>query len=149
MKKSVIIILISLAVIVLIGIVLFVLQNKYHFLSSKTAKDIIKIKEEKTIEGKRLIIKDKFEFNKIVRFDFENNIVSRIQVYEQFGNKSKYEQAKESYNNLSNVNVLQQNDDQMYIFIEKNDFGSDTNLSYKEIYDKYLVQIIDAYELIQ
>ena len=148
-KKNVIIILISLVIILIIGAVIIILQNKYHFLSNQITKDIIKIKEDKTVEGEKLIIKDRTEFNKIIEYYFENDIVKRIRIYDQFENKEEYEKAKESYKYLDGVSVLRQNDEEMYIFIEKKDFGSDANLSYEEIYNKYLVQIIDAYELMK
>ena len=148
MRKVIIMISIVIGVLILL-LALFFIQKKYHIFSSKITKDIIEIKEEKTIEGKRLIIKDNAEYNKLIEFEFENNIVSRIKIYEQFETEEEYEKAKESNKYINSINILRQNDKERFIFIEKTDLGTDKDLSYDEIYYKYLVQIIDAYKVIK
>ena len=148
-KKKYLIILLIVTIVIVLAVSVYLIQKKYHIFSSQIIKQIIRIKEGKTEEGKILIIKDKTAFNKIIEFEFEDNIVKRINIYEEFEDQNTYEIAKQSYNYLKSVNILKESDKELYIFVEKNDFGTDTNLTYEEIYDKYLVQIIDAYELVK
>ena len=49
---------------------------------------------------------------------------------------------------VNNIEIIDVNEQELSIEIEKKDFGSDTDKSYEELYDKYLVQIIGAYEVL-
>ena len=105
------------------------------------------IKDSTTIEDERLVFKSTSEHNRIIECIFKNNILETVKIYQQFENNEDLE--KEKYLNNSNITILNINEEERSIEIQKNDFGSDTGKSYEEIYDKYLVQIIGAYTIIE
>lgn len=107
------------------------------------------IKDSTTIEGERLVFKSTLEHNRIIECIFKNNILETVKIYQQFENSEDLEKEKEKYLNNSNITILNINEEERSIEIQKNDFGSDTGKSYEEIYDKYLVQIIGAYTIIE
>lgn len=107
------------------------------------------IKDSTTIEGERLVFKSTLEHNRIIECRFKNNILETVKIYQQFENSEDLEKEKEKYLNNSNITILNINEEERAIEIQKNDFGSDTGKSYEEIYDKYLVQIIGAYTIIE
>ena len=105
------------------------------------------IKDSTTIEDERLVFKSTSEHNRIIEYIFKNNILETVKIYQQFENNEDLE--KEKYLNNSNITILNIDEEERSIEIQKNDFGSDTGKSYEEIYDKYLVQIIGAYTIIE
>ena len=107
------------------------------------------IKDSTTIEDERLVFKSTSEHNRIIECIFKNNILETVKIYQQFENSEDLEKEKEKYLNNSNITILNINEEGKSIEIQKNDFGSDTGKSYEEIYDKYLVQIIGAYTIIE
>lgn len=107
------------------------------------------IKDSTTIEDERLVFKSTLEHNRIIESIFKNNILETVKIYQQFENNEDLEKEKEKYLNNSNITILNINEEERSIEIQKNDFGSDTGKSYEEIYDKYLVQIIGAYTIIE
>ena len=107
------------------------------------------IKDSTTIEGERLVFKSTLEHNRIIESIFKNNILETVKIYQQFENNEDLEKEKEKYLNNSNITILNINEEERSIEIQKNDFASDTGKSYEEIYDKYLVQIIGAYTIIE
>lgn len=107
------------------------------------------IKDSTTIEDERLAFKSRSEHNRIIEYIFKNNILETVKIYQQFENNEDLEKEKEKYLNNSNITILNINEEERSIEIQKNDFGSDTGKSYEEIYDKYLVQIIGAYTIIE
>ena len=107
------------------------------------------IKDSTTIEDERLVFKSTLEHNRIIESIFKNNILETVKIYQQFENNEDLEKEKEKYLNNSNITILNINEEERAIEIQKNDFGSDTGKSYEEIYDKYLVQIIGAYTIIE
>ena len=107
------------------------------------------IKDSTTIEGERLVFKSTLEHNRIIECIFKNNILETVKIYQQFENNEDLEKETEKYLNNSNITILNINEEERSIEIQKNDFGSDTGKSYEEIYDKYLVQIIGAYTIIE
>ena len=107
------------------------------------------IKDSTTIEDERLVFKSTLEHNRIIECIFKNNILETVKIYQQFENSEDLEKEKEKYLNNSNITILNINEEERSIEIQKNDFGSDTGKSYEEIYDKYLVQIIGAYTIIE
>ena len=107
------------------------------------------IKDSTTIEDERLVFKSTSEHNRIIEYIFKNNILETVKIYQQFENNEDLEKETEKYLNNSNITILNINEEERSIEIQKNDFGSDTGKSYEEIYDKYLVQIIGAYTIIE
>lgn len=107
------------------------------------------IKDSTTIEDERLVFKSTSEHNRIIEYIFKNNILETVKIYQQFENNEDWEKETEKYLNNSNITILNINEEERSIEIQKNDFGSDTGKSYEEIYDKYLVQIIGAYTIIE
>ena len=49
---------------------------------------------------------------------------------------------------VDNIEIINIDEEQLSIRIEKKDLGTDAEMSYEQIYDKYLVQIIDAYQIV-
>lgn len=110
--------------------------------------EFISIKQSTTIEGQKLVFKSTSAFNKIMEYAFEDNKLKTVKVYEQFENDQDFKTLKEQYQNREDIKILKIDEKEKSIEIEKLDFGSDKDKSYEEIYDKYLVQIIGAYEQI-
>lgn len=106
------------------------------------------ISADTTSEGKKLVIKSNSEYNRIVEYTFENNILKTVKIYEQFEEKERFELKKKNYEIVDNIVIISVNDEELSIEIEKLDFGSDTGMSYEQIYDKYLVKIVGAYEIL-
>lgn len=136
-----------LVIIVIIFGINFILSHKN--IEKQPQDQEMPIKTSKTIEGKKLVIKSNSEYNKIVEYTFENNVLKKAKIYEQFENKEKFEETKKNYEMVNNIEIINTNEQELSIEIEKKDFGSDTGMSYEQLYDKYLVQIIGAYEIIQ
>ena len=145
-NNNIIIKLITIVVIILAIIFAYCYINKINFNIPNTKKTI---KNEKTVKNKTLVLKSVNDYNKIIKYEFENNILKTVKIYEQFKQKDEYEKNKENYQNLSNIKVIKFDDNELSIEIQKYDFGTDAGLSYDELYDKYLVQIIGAYEIVE
>lgn len=142
LKKEIIAIFV---IIVLIFGINFILSHR----NIQEEQEDTSIKSSKTIKGEKLIIKSKSEYNRIVEYTFENNILKTVKIYEQFETKETFETKKKNYEKVDNIIVINADEQELSIEIEKKDFGSDEGKTYEEIYDKYLVQIIGAYEVIQ
>ena len=136
-----------LVIIVIIFGINFILSHKN--IEKQPQNQEMPIKTSKTIEGKKLVIKSNSEYNKIVEYTFENNVLKTVKVYEQFENNEKFKETKKNYEMVNNIEIINTNEQELSIEIEKKDFGSDTGMSYEQLYDKYLVQIIGAYEIIK
>ena len=100
--------------------------------------DSLRVKPEEqqtTINSEKEVMPTPYENIYDLRFAI-NNFRQAIQNTEKFGFKIKAEEydSEDKY--------------QIVIEIEKKDFGSDKDLSYEELCDKYLVQIIGAYDKI-
>lgn len=140
------------AILVIIALVFgtnFILSRRNVQEEQKNIGIKSEIKTSKTIEGEKLVIKSNSEYNRIVEYTFENNILKTVKMYEQFEEKEEFEQKKNNYSMVDNIEIININEEELSIEIEKKDVGSDTGKSYEEIYDKYLVQIIGAYQIIQ
>ena len=122
--------------------------NSIKIRNEKTSR-FNSIKDSTTIEDERLAFKSRSEHNRIIEYIFKNNILETVKIYQQFENNEDLEKETEKYLNNSNITILNINEEERSIEIQKNDFGSDTGKSYEEIYDKYLVQIIGAYTIIE
>lgn len=107
------------------------------------------IKNSKTISNEKLVIKSNSEYNKIIEYTFENNILKTIKIYEQFETKEEYDTQKENYNPVEDITIIKADEQELSIEIEKKDFGSDEGKTYEEMYEKYLVQIIGQYQIIE
>lgn len=107
------------------------------------------IKNLKTIEGKRLVIKSNSEYNKIIEYIFEKDVLKTVKIYEQFEKREEFDQKKNNYEITDSIEIININEKELSIEIEKKDLGSETGKTYEEIYDKYLVQIIGAYQIIK
>lgn len=137
--------LVVLLVIILVFGINFMLSNKNIVIEEQ--KDMSR-KTSKT-DSKKLVIKSKTEFNRIIEYTFENDILKTVKMYEQFENKEKFEIQKKNYEIVDNIVIVNINEQELSIEIEKQDFGSDAAMSYEQIYDKYLVQIVGAYEVVK
>lgn len=131
-----------LTIIISIGIVVFLVIN-----IRKDTK-IVSISNSTTIQGEKLVFKSTSEKCRIMEYTFKDNILKEVKVYEQFENREDFEARKKNYEEIDNITIININEQDLSIEIEKRDFGSDTGKSYEEIYDKYLVQIIGAYQVI-
>ena len=140
-------------ILLLVGIIeVSIIRNektsRFKIRNEKTSR-FNSIKDSTTIEGERLVFKSTLEHNRIIESIFKNNILETVKIYQQFENNEDLEKETEKYLNNSNITILNINEEERSIEIQKNDFGSDTGKSYEEIYDKYLVQIIGAYTIIE
>ena len=63
--------------------------------------------------------------------------------------KEEFDQKKNNYEITDSIEIININEKELSIEIEKKDLGSETGKTYEEIYDKYLVQIIGAYQIIK
>lgn len=136
-----------LIVIILVFGINLILSNKEIFVEQP--KEFISIKNSKTIEGQTLVIKSNSEYNRIIEYTFENNILKTVKIYERFEEKEQYDAKKENYEIADDIEIININEQELAIEIEKKDFGTDTGMTYEQIYDKYLVQIIGAYQIIK
>lgn len=140
-------------ILLLVGIIeVSIIRNektsRFKIRNEKTSR-FNSIKDSTTIEDERLVFKSTSEHNRIIEYIFKNNILETVKIYQQFENNEDLEKETEKYLNNSNITILNINEEERSIEIQKNDFGSDTGKSYEEIYDKYLVQIIGAYTIIE
>lgn len=142
--KKILIILAVILLLVFISGVIIIISSK----DEQQTQKFNSIRNSVTIEGERLVFKSTAEYNKIIEYIFESNIPKSIKIYEQFETDEEFEKGKETYLKNSNIEVLNINENEKSIEIQKKDFGSDRELSYDQVYDKYLMQIIGAYEQI-
>ena len=103
----------------------------------------------KTIEGEKLVIKSNSEDNRYIEFFFENNVLSKLKIYEQFEDKGKYEENKAQYSSYNIYKIVKSNNKKLILEVEKTDLEDDKGLNYEEVYDKYVNKIIGAYEVIE
>lgn len=97
----------------------------------------------------KLLLKSTSDYDRILEFDFENEILKSLKIYEKFEDKQKFDKVKEKFIDNEEIDILDINEKKLSIKIEKLELGNDKGLSYDEIYDKYLVQIVGAYQQIQ
>lgn len=143
-KREIIAILIIIALVFGIDFVL-----SHRNLQKDQTDAYTEIKNLKTIEGKRLVIKSNSEYNKIIEYIFEKDVLKTVKIYEQLEKKEEFDQKKNNYEITDSIEIININEKELSIEIEKKDLGSETGKTYEEIYDKYLVQIIGAYQIIK
>ena len=136
-----------LIIIIVVFVIKFVLSNINLHIEEQPETKNTSITNSRTIEGEKLVIKSRSDYNRIVEFSFENNILRTVKMYEQFKDEERFKVKKESYKIVDNVEIININEQDLSIEIEKKDFGTDVGGSYEQIYDKYLVQIVGAYEV--
>lgn len=143
-KREIIAILIIIALVFGINFIL-----SHRNLQKDQTDAYTEIKNLKTIEGKRLVIKSNSEYNKIIEYIFEKDVLKTVKIYEQFEKREEFDQKKNNYKITDSIEIINTNEKELSIEIEKKDLGSETGKTYEEIYDKYLVQIIGAYKIIK
>lgn len=143
-KREIIAILIIIALVFGINFIL-----SHRNLQKDQTDAYTEIKNLKTIEGKRLVIKSNSEYNKIIEYIFEKDVLKTVKIYEQLEKKEAFDQKKNNYEITDSIEIININEKELSIEIEKKDLGSETGKTYEEIYDKYLVQIIGAYQIIK
>ncbi len=143
-KREIIAILIIIALVFGINFIL-----SHRNLQKDQTDTYTEIKNLKTIEGKRLVIKSNSEYNKIIEYIFEKDVLKTVKIYEQFEKREEFDQKKNNYEITDSIEIININEKELSIEIEKKDLGSETGKTYEEIYDKYLVQIIGAYQIIK
>ena len=140
----------SIAILIIIALVFginFILSHRN--LQKDQTDAYTEIKNLKTIEGKRLVIKSNSEYNKIIEYIFEKDVLKTVKIYEQFEKREEFDQKKNNYEITDSIEIININEKELSIEIEKKELGSETGKTYEEIYDKYLVQIIGAYQIIE
>lgn len=143
-KREIIAILIIIALVFGINFIL-----SHRNLQKDQTDAYTEIKNLKTIEGKRLVIKSNSEYNKIIEYIFEKDVLKTVKIYEQFEKREEFDQKKNNYEITDSIEIININEKELSIEIEKKELGSETGKTYEEIYDKYLVQIIGAYQIIE
>lgn len=142
-------IIITCIVLIILGIYFLVrnFQNK-NIINVNTNEATYEV-SVKTIPGEKLVLKGKADFSRYVEFVFNDNILSGEKIYEQFNNKYKYEVKKENYESQKAFKLLNSDNTKLILETEKTDLGDDAGLSYEEIYNKYVVQIVGEYEVVE
>lgn len=148
-KAKYLVAILVIAILIIAGI--YIYQNKDSIKNMIPKEDNkisnVSIKDDVSIENERLVIKSLTDYNKIIEYKFENDKLKNVIIYEQFEDKEKYENKKQNYElQQENITIKEANEQNLSLEIEKKDFGTDTELSYEQIQNKYLVQIIGAYE---
>lgn len=92
-----------------------------------------------------LKIKSNSDYDKVIEFIFNNNKLSNMVIEEKFETDEIYKKKKEIYNVSSEFNIIEVDDANRYIKYEKLNLETDENLTYDEIYNKYLVRFLDIY----
>lgn len=105
-------------------------------------------KGEGITEQQKLVIKSTMDFNRVITFEFETNILKSINIYEQYEEKEKFLEDKKEIELMKDINIISIDEEELSIEIEKKDLGEDINKSYDEIYDKYLNELIGMYEIV-
>lgn len=105
-------------------------------------------KGEGITEQQKLVIKSTMDFNRVITFEFETNILKSINIYEQYEDKEKFLEDKKEIELMKDINIINIDEEELSIEIEKKDLGEDINKSYDEIYDKYLNELIGMYEIV-
>ena len=105
-------------------------------------------KDEEITEQQKLVIKSTMDFNRVITFEFETNILKSINIYEQYEDKEKFLEDKKEIELMKDINIISIDEEELSIEIEKKDLGEDINKSYDEIYDKYLNKLIGMYEIV-
>lgn len=141
--KMLIIIAICIIVITLIGLAVYILKNPNILESNISTENL------KTIENEKLVLKSNSDYNKIIEFIFEDNKVKTLRIYEQFEEMQEYEEARDAYNASENFEVIKTDAPKLWIEIERKELGEEKDMSYDQVYDKYLVEFIDLYTLIK
>lgn len=135
-------------VIFIIAILFFSINFMLSNINIEKAKETNMKTTEKIVDNQKLVIKSKTEYNRIIEYAFKNDILSTVKMYEQFENKEEFEIQKKIYEIVDNIVIINVNEQELSIEIERQDLGSDAEMTYEQIYDKYLVQIVGAYEVV-
>lgn len=141
-----IIVIILLTIVSIIGVYIFLSKSKITENTIKEDYNIVDL-QEKSVEGEKLVLKSVYENNKIIEYIFNNNKLTKLKIYERYTDIEKFNDAKESYSNREDIEIISIDEKNFAIEYEKKDFGTDKDLSYNEIYDKYM-KIVGAYEKI-
>lgn len=140
-----------LAILIIIIVVFFiklVLSNINLHIEEQQEIENTSIITSKTIEEEILVIKSRSDYNRIVEFSFENNILKTVKMYEQFEDKERFLEKKQNYDIADNILIINMNEQELSIETERKDLGSDIGMSYNQIYNKYLVEMIGIYEIL-
>ena len=107
------------------------------------------IENEKTIENEKIVLSSKNNYGdrKITIFEFKENKLSAIRIYETYSTEETYNANKELANLREDIEGLNTNDEKLAIYYIKVDLGADKDASYQDIYNKY-TSILGAYEII-
>ena len=144
-KKHILLIVLCVILIAIIAAaVIYFLKNPIIFNTTMTEP----VQNAVTVEGKKLVFKSNYDYNKKIEYFFKEDIVDTIKIYEQFEEKEKYETMLLIYNEREDIEITRQNEEELSIEIQKKDLGTDADLTYEEILNKYSVDMIDAYEVI-
>lgn len=141
-SKKIVIWIIVIIILGTIGTLVFL--NREHI--KNKLEDILATNLEQ--EQQVLTLKSLSEPNKTIKYKFKDDYLNTIEIQEQFEDEKQFEMKKNSYEESSNINIVKINEKDKVITIQKKDLGTDSGLSYNQIYDKYLVQMIGEYEQI-
>ncbi len=111
--------------------------------------ELTSIENATTIEGEKLVFKSTMEDKRIVQYTFNNSVVCDIKIHEAFNDETKFEQAKQRYGDESKYKILFTDEANLRLEVRMLDLDVDKGLTYEQVAEKYLVQIIGAYEIIK
>ena len=145
-KKTNIKVILVLLLIFLIGIGIYIFYNNKNLIFKSNEVKTYTI-ASKTEQGEKLVLKSNSGDSRYIEFFFENNVLSKLKIYEQFYDENKYEEKKKQYSSFDIYKITKKDDKKLILEVEKTDLEDDANLTYEEIYDKYVNKIIGAYEV--
>lgn len=103
------------------------------------------IKNDTSIEHEKLVLKSTSEYNTIIEYVFEDNKAKTVKVYQEFEQQEEFNKKKENYEKQDDYKILYVNEEANSIEFERKDLGTEKELTYEELSDKYLVKILGAY----
>lgn len=104
------------------------------------------IKNDTSIEHEKLVLKSTSEYNTIIEYVFEDNKAKTVKVYQEFEQQEEFNKKKENYEKQDDYKILYVNEEANSIEFERKDLGTEKELTYEELSDKYLVKILGAYD---
>lgn len=111
--------------------------------------ELTSIEDATTIEGEKLVFKSTMEYNRIVQYTFKDGLAYDLRIYEAYETLAKFDEAKQRYSDESRYKILFTDEANLRLEVRMQDLGVDAELTYEQIAEKYLVQIVGAYEIIK
>lgn len=141
------ILLVFIVLVIIVGIIVGAIFAKPYV--EDGVYELTSIENAITIEGEKLVFKSTMEDKRIVQYTFNDGVACDIKIHEAFNDEAKFEQAKLRYGDESKYKILFIDEENLRLEVGMLDLGVDKGLTYEQVAEKYLVQIVGAYEIIK